>query len=241
MGPIIGVTCPWSAETWGPNAKGCTYDYAGRAYGDAISRAGGVPLLIPTVLDERDMGVYAAQLLEVLDGLYFTGGGDRTLTSDKPLPLYAQQPGRSRWEEVLMKLAYQRDIPCLGVCRGYQMMAVAFGGTMDSVRWPDHKQTEPYHIGIHDINPQGLLADLVGRETWCVNSIHVERVKTIPEGFCEAARTQNGTIEAIYAMDKAFFLGTQFHPELMLEDPRSQSIFRRFIKVAESKKRSAKK
>jgi len=66
-------------------------------------------------------------------------------------------------------------------------------------------------------------------------------VKTIPEGFCEAARTQNGTIEAIYAMDKAFFLGTQFHPELMPEDPRSQSIFRRFIKAAESKKRSAKK
>ena len=240
MKPVIGITCPWSSETWGPNAKGGTYDYAGRTYSEAVYRAGGVPLLIPALLGDTDPEEHATQILDLVDGLYFTGGGDRTLQSPQPLPLYEQQPSRSSWEAALMKLAYERNVPCLGACRGYQMMAVVFGGAMDPVRWPEHKQTIPYHMGIHDVIPQGLLADLVGSESWCVNSIHVERVMTIPEGFSEAARTGDNTLEAIYADHKDFFLGTQFHPELMPEDPRSQIIFNQFIKAAASGKRPAK-
>lgn len=239
MRPIIGITCPWSEETWGPEEKNRGYDYAGRDYNAAIYEAGGMPLLIPAIADESDLEAYAEQILQTVDGLYFTGGGGRGSNrkiSEIPT-LYNQQPLRSRWEDSLLKKAYEQDIPCIGACRGYQMMAVAFGGAMDPVRLPEHKQTVPYDIGIHTVVPSALLAEVVGSEPWLVNSIHVERVQVIPAGFEAAAVSDDGSIEAISATHKRFFLGTQFHPELMPRDPRSKAFFRSFLDAARQSSR----
>lgn len=240
MKPVIGITCPWSSETWGPGEQGRSYDYAGRDYSAAIYRAGGIPLLIPAIAEEADLEAHAKRLLQTVDGLYFSGGGDRRGTRNvQEIPtLYNQQPTRSQWEDTLLKLAYEQDIPCFGVCRGYQMMAVAFGGAMDTHRLPEHKQTIPAHLGIHHVQPASLLAEFVGSEPWFVNSLHVERVRDVPEGFVVAAKAGDGSIEAIAAAGKRFFLGTQFHPELMPEDPRSQAIFRGFIAAAAALRQS---
>ena len=234
MRPIIGITCPWSEETWGPEETNRGYDYAGRDYQAAVYNAGGLPMLIPSIAAEDELESCAEQFLQTVDGLYFTGGGGRKRNrkiSEIPT-LYNQQPLRSRWEDVLLKKAYEQDIPCIGACRGYQMMAVAFGGAMDTVRLPEHRQDIPYHIGIHKVTPSALLAETVGDEPWLVNSIHVERVDVVPEGFTVAARAEDGSIEAISATNRSFFLGTQFHPELMPEDPRSKVLFRRFMEAA---------
>lgn len=235
MRPVIGISCAWSQETWGAEATKSVYDYVARSYAFAIYRAGGIPVLIPPVAEEADLETCAQELLDRLDGVYFSGGGDVRRKSGSTLPgLYAQQPTRSRWEDVLLKAAYQRDFPVLGVCRGYQMMAVAFGGAMDPVRLPEHLQAVPYDRGIHDIiiAQDSLLAQIAETDSWCVNSIHVEHVKTVPQNFDAVAWTADGTIEAIAARDKAFFLGTQFHPELMGEDPRALAVLRSFVAAA---------
>lgn len=234
MRPVIGITCPRSEETWGIGEQGRVYDYVGRDYSAAIYQAGGFPVLIPAIADEEDLEDRARQVLQMVDGLFFSGGGDRraaAAVSEIPT-LYNQQPIRSRWEDTLVKLAYEQDTPCLGVCRGYQMMAVAFGGAMDTLRLPEHRQTLPAHQGVHNIYPASMLAAIVGDEPWFVNSLHVERVRIVPEDFTIAARAEDGSIEAIAAVGKTFFLGTQFHPELMPDEPKSQAIFRRLIDAA---------
>ena len=236
MRPVIGITCAWSEETWGREATKNTYDYAGRNYGAAIYRVGGLPVLIPPVAEHDELDPCVEALLQRVDGVYFSGGGDVRRKPGTPIPvLYEQQPARSRWEDALLKEVYRRDIPTLGVCRGYQMMAVAFGGAMDTVRMPEHLQSAPYHLGCHHVSiaAGSLLSRLAGPQEWFVNSIHVERVTTVPDGFAAAAWAEDGSIEAIEACEKRFFLGTQFHPELMTEDARAQRLLRAFVAAAE--------
>ncbi len=232
MKPIIGITCPWSEETWGETIGNGGFDYAGRAYSEAIYSAGGTPLLIPVVEKYEDIEGHAAEIFDLVDGLYFSGGGNGRPRKGNVLPtLYDQQPVRSAWEDCIMRLAYEKDIPTLGVCRGYQMMAVALGGAMDTVRMPEHKQTVPYNQGIHNvvIEPDSLMAKMVGSEPWLVNSIHVERICKLPKNFVASAVAEDGSIEAIEATDKTFFMGTQFHPELMRDDNRAKEIFKAMI------------
>ncbi len=232
MKPIIGITCPWSEETWGKTVDGEGFDYAGRAYSAAIIEAGGMPVLIPVYNDEATMNAHAEEVLSLVDALYFTGGGNRKSgLTPALLTLFEQQPSRSRWESVLIKKAYERDLPCLGVCRGHQMMALLLGGTMDTERFPHHKQTEPSDQGSHNIAiaTESKLAKILGNEDWFVNSIHVERVKSLPDGFITSAIADDGTIEAIESTEKTFFMSTQFHPELMPQDERSKKLFRAFV------------
>ena len=227
--PIIGITCAWSQETWGDNGTWLGHVYVGKSYLDAVAAAGGIPVLLPPLESPEK----AEAVLGLVQGLFFTGGGNVRIQRPRPLPLYEQQPTRAAWEDALMKHAFQRDIPTLGVCRGYQMMAVALGGSMDPVRCPEHKQSAPGTQGHHTVYPSGMLADISGKEPWFVNSIHVEKVKTPPEGFSVAARTDDGSVEAICHEGRKFFLGTQLHPELMTEDPRAGAILRAFVAAAE--------
>ncbi len=234
MRPIIGITCPHSEETWGKTVDGGGFDYAGRAYAAAIYAAGGMPLLIPVAFEEADIDAYAEEVINRVNGLYFTGGGNRKAEAFPELPsLFEQQPRRSQWEALLLQKAYEKDMPCLGVCRGHQMMAMLFGGEMDTERFPTHKQAAPSDCGSHNItiNPESKLASLVGNEDWFVNSIHVERVKKLPDGFIASAIADDGTLEAMEALDKTFFLSTQFHPELMPEEVRSKQLFKSFIEA----------
>lgn len=235
MRPVIGITCAWSEETWGAEATKSTYDYVARNYSAAIYRAGGLPLLIPPVAEQDTIDSCIEALLPQLDGIYFSGGGDCRRKSGDPIPtLYRQQPTRSRWEDALLKATYRRDIPTLGVCRGYQMMAAAFGGAMDTVRMPEHLQAAPFDRGHHNLSiaADSLLAQLAGAQDWFVNSIHMERVKTVPAGFTATAWAEDGSIEAMEAQGKRFFLGTQFHPELMVNDPRAKKVLQAFVDTA---------
>lgn len=233
MRPVIGITCPRGEETGFSEATGRFFDYLQHSYSAVIHRFGGIPVLLPALETMPGDPEYADALLERLDGLYFTGGGGRIgggPLSETPA-LYSQQPLRSAWEDLLMKRAYERDVPTIGVCRGHQMMAVALGGGMDGVRMAEHLQDAPYDRGVHTVYLEegSRLAELVGGEPWLTNSIHVERVRDVPEGFIVSARTADGSCEAIEAVDRRFFIGTQFHPELMPEDPRSARYFRGFI------------
>jgi len=79
-----------------------------------------------------------------------------------------------------------------------------------------------------------LLGKLVGTEDWFVNSIHTQKVEMAPPGFVISARTEDGSVEAVESTEKAFFLSTQFHPELMIYDERGKQVLRAFVEAAEA-------
>lgn len=236
MLPLIGVTCAWSPETHLCNVARDFY-YIDVGYSKAIFKAGGIPVLMaPPQADEVDLEAYADEMLKKVDALYFSGGaggGKCKLTGEK-LPLYEQQPVRSAWEECLLKKAYELDIPVLGACRGHQMITVALGGSLDKDFYPPHLQKVPYHEGIHDVKiaEGSLLGKLAGTEDWHVNSIHTQKVDVAPPGFIISAWTEDGSAEAVESTEKTFFLGTQFHPELMIYDERAKGVLKAFVDAA---------
>lgn len=236
MLPLIGVTSAFSPETHLYELSS-EYYYIDCGYSKAIFRAGGMPVLMPPPQNRQvDMNAYADEVLKKVDAVYFSGGaggGKRRLTQQN-LPLYEQQPVRSEWEDCLMKKAYELDIPVLGACRGHQMITVALGGSLDKAFYPQHRQTHAGHEGCHNVKVIGgsLLSKLVGTGDWFVNSFHTQVANTVPDGFIVSARSDEGLIEAVESTEKTFFLGTQFHPELMIYDERAQKILKAFVAAA---------
>ena len=231
--PIIGITTAWSVETWGDSIESRGYNYVGRTYVEAIISAGGIPFLIPQfdLIDIRD-------IIEKVDGLLFTGGGDAKRFSKGNLPgLKEQQPLRYSFEAELMKAAKESKKSILGICRGFQMLIEVFGGTLSNEVIEDHKQKNPNGgVTCHKVNISkgSFLYDIVGTEQWDVNSFHIQKVSTVPNGFRTTAVADDGVIEAIEYMGEMFILGTQFHPEeLLWSDERALLLFKKYIQACQ--------
>lgn len=241
MKPIIGITSAWSAETilcetpCGTSVK--YYNYTEEGCSDAIYQAGGIPFLIPAVKESvASLEECAEEVLKKVDALYFSGGagGGSCKLRGEYKDLYAQQPVRSAWEDVLLKKAYEVDLPVFGTCRGHQMITVALGGELDKVTYMSHRQTEPGHEGSHTVNivKNSLLERIVGSEPWLVNSFHTQKVEVPAPGFIVCAQMDDGSVEAVESTEKTFFLGTQFHPEMMIYDERAKVLLKAFVKAA---------
>lgn len=176
------------------------------------------------------------RLLSSIDGLIITGGGDAKKFSKENMPsLREQQPQRYSFEEALLLKAWERDLATIGICRGFQMMAEVFGGRLLERVNDLHKQSEPGFIASHKviISEGSKLHCITGTTLLEVNSFHVQGVKMAPKGFMVNALSEDGIIEGIEAIDKAFFLGLQFHPEERFEvDPIQRKIFDAFIRVS---------
>lgn len=229
--PKIGITTAWSVETWGDSIESRGYNYVGRPYIEAIIKAGGIPVLIPQ-FEHMDIKC----ILEDIDGLLFSGGGDAKRFSKEDLPsLREQQPSRYDFEADLMKAAKDAKKPIIGICRGFQMLIEVFGGSLSDEVIEGHKQKNPNGgVPWHKVNLSegSFLYGIVGSNQWDVNSFHVQKVSAVPEGFKAVAVADDGVIEAIEYMDDAFILGTQFHPEeLLWSDKKAELVFENFIEV----------
>lgn len=226
--PVIGVTTAWSVETWNDSIESRGYNYAGRPYVEAIIDAGGIPVLIPP-MSHTDID----SLVDMVDGILFTGGGDAKRFTKEAMPsLREQQPTRYDFEAKLMQAVVASRKPVLGICRGFQMLIEVFGGSLSDEVVDDHKQNlsggEPWHnVKLAD---GSLLHQIVADNNWNVNSFHVQKVEIMPEGFYAAAIAEDGVIEAIERRDGQFLIGTQFHPEeLLWGDSKASTIFKAFI------------
>lgn len=235
--PIIGITTAWSVETWGDSIESRGYNYVGRTYIEAVINAGGIPVLIPQFehMDIKD-------IIENVDGLLFTGGGDAKRFSKENLPgLREQQPLRYDFEAELIKAAKDSKKPILGICRGFQMLIEVFGGTLSDEVIEGHKQKDPNGgVPWHKVNLSegSFLYNIIGSKQWDVNSFHIQRVDMVPCLFKAAAIAEDGVIEAIECMDDMFILGTQFHPEeLLWSDEKASLIFKKFIEVCKGGER----
>jgi putative glutamine amidotransferase len=211
--PVIGITTYLTPARFGAWEEEAALIPA--AYVNAIEAAGGRPLLVPPSTEAIE------ETLDRLDGLLFSGG------SDLDPELYGQEahpetngivPERDRAEIALLRAALERDMPVLAVCRGSQVLNVALGGDLvqhlpEIVGDEKHKHT-PGEFADHDVDlVTGTRVQEILGDHAPVKSHHHQGYGKIGDGLREAARAEDGTIEALEDPSRRFAMGVLWHPE----------------------------
>ena len=212
--PVIGITA--YAE---PSVRWGVWDVPAAviplAYVQQVEAAGGRPLLVPPSAEALE------ETLDALDGILFSGGSDvdpAEYGHDAHAETTGTRPDRDRGELALLRAALDRDMPMLAICRGSQVLNVARGGDLvqhlpEVVGDEKHKHT-PGVFADHDVEvKEGTrLAELIGDRA-PVKSHHHQGYGKLGEGLVEAARAEDGTIEALELPEKRFAVGVLWHPE----------------------------
>jgi len=216
--PNIGLTCNLEVVKYGLWTEPAAM--VPLTYVRAVARAGGRPLLIaPTPDDLAD----PSELLDLLDGVLVTGGADvdpgayGETAHAQTAPVVAD---RDEFEMLLVREAAERDLPCLGICRGMQVVNVAYGGALEQ-HLPDRLERDIHRgdagaFADHrvDVEPGSLAAIAAGATDVAVKSHHHQGVARLGEGLRVTARAEgDGTIEAIEDDRRRFVLGVLWHPE----------------------------
>jgi gamma-glutamyl-gamma-aminobutyrate hydrolase PuuD len=225
--PLIGIVAGLAGE---PPAARVSCRYV-----DALLRAGGVPLVVAPVGGPRDMG----RVLAHLDGLLFPGGDDFDTarlglgpTHPRATPVPAAQQD---FDFALARLALERELPCLGICYGMQLLALAEGGRLYQ-HLADDRPGAREHAGgvVHavQIEPGSKLGRILGVERLDAVSRHHQAVAAPGPGWSVAARDEEGLIEALERDGGSFALGVQWHPELAPEGSHHDRLFRALVGAA---------
>jgi len=212
------------------------------SYTEAISAAGGVPVLIPLGLSEEQL--YA--IFHRVDGIMLPGGGDiePDLYHGNPhKSLWGIDPERDRTEFVLSRAAVQHNKPLLAICRGFQVLNVALGGTL----WEDIRSMVPNAVE-HDISngsprnhlshtvtirQDSVLARVLGKKECRVNSIHHQAIRDVAPELMVTAHAPDNVIEGAEIPSHPFAVAVQWHPEnLIADDSAMLSLFRSLVKAA---------
>ena len=231
--PLIGLTGGQAL-----NKGGATLSQVGQAYVSAILKAGGTPLLIPTGITAGSL----PSLLERLDGVMLTGGGDidPQLFNGQPHPrVYGISQDRDTLELALVAETLKAEKPLLAICRGIQVLNVAFGGTLhthiaDQVQnalkhdwFPDYPRDRFSHSV--SLKCGSFLHDLFSQDDIRVNSLHHQGLARVGEGLEAIGFAPDGLVEAMTVSGAAFALGVQWHPECLPDDPGMAALFKAFI------------
>ncbi|MGN6695440.1 MAG: gamma-glutamyl-gamma-aminobutyrate hydrolase family protein [Aquihabitans sp.] len=218
----IGITCS--------SGMGVTQaiETVGRGYVDGVVAAGGLPIVLPSLAPQHAPAAVAG-----IDGLLLTGGGDiepAHYGAGRDPETGPADDVRDRWELALVGAARDAGIPILGICRGAQVINVAFGGTLVQ-HLPDraadgHDDLPRSADEVHDITvaPGTRLHRILGVPSTRANTLHHQSVDEIGSGLVASGIADDGVVEVVEAVDGPV-LGVQWHPELLLDRPGHAALF----------------
>ncbi len=235
--PLVGLP----ADTY--ESHGFMYHSLGDKYVAALAEVSKVlPVMIPSMIDVLNLG----SLLDHFDGILMTGA-----VSNVHPPLYGEQPSvdhepydhhRDNTTLKLIRAVVDRGIPLFCICRGFQELNVAMGGSLETELQRgdgrlDHRAAKSDDTDVRygpshavKITNGGMLERIVGKNEAMVNSIHRQGVKTLGSGLNVEAVAPDGVVEAVSVKGaKAFAFGTQWHPEYKAaQNPDSMKLFNAF-------------
>jgi putative glutamine amidotransferase len=208
-----------------------------RAYLDAVTRAGGQPVIVDDAPDPK-------ALIARVDALVLTGGPDvdpALYGADAHPSVYGVDRAVDDFECALVDVATTRGIPTLAICRGIQVLNVARGGTLhqhltDDPGVPAHG--EPGVTGgarVHEValEPGSLVAEVMGATRMCASCHHHQAIAQLGDGLQVVGRAADGIIEAL-ELEDSFLLAVQWHPEdTAADDPAQQRLFDALVRRAQ--------
>lgn len=204
--PVIGITANYSQGDATLRDR----------YYRQVEAAGGIPVIIPPIADRHIL----AGTLDRIDGLLLTGGGDYNplWTGEEPQPQLGNINAERDLPELLItRLAFNRQLPMLGICRGMQTLAIALGGSvaqhaeMQLKHSQDADRQEPTHSVT--IGRGSMLSAIYAEERIYVNSFHHQAVTAGGPHMTVTATATDGVVEAIESSEQKGIIGVQWHPE----------------------------
>jgi putative glutamine amidotransferase len=234
--PLIGVTT-WRQQ----NAKGIQQICVSESYVEALILAGACPIALPVGIPDKA----ASDLLQNLDGIVFVGGGDvhpKAFQQESHPAAYGVDLSRDQLELALIKQTIASKKLFLGICRGLQVINVALGGSLiidiptfkPQALQHDFSGAQPRDYLAHQVKiaPSSFLAKIYQSEMISVNSFHHQAIDRLAPDLLAVAWAPDGIIEAVELPGYPFGIAVQWHPECLLADKDTQSLFSTFVKYA---------
>ena len=237
--PLIGISChtiPFT-ESW---FHGYDINYIGQDEAISVMDAGGIPMVLPQTSDDNIIKEY----LDRVDGLVIIGGEDISpslYNEDMLEKCAAPNYDRDVYDSKLILEAFRLKKPLIVICRGLQLTNVLLGGTLyqdlsyNSEISIDHVRMADAIGVVHDIevvDKDSLFYKALKRDTMYVNSIHHQMIKDLAPSLKVVAKSVDNVVEvAELKTDDHFFVGTQFHPEMMSyrNDKEMINLFKAFV------------
>lgn len=229
--PMIGLNADYRAA----KKDAPSFSFIAAGYYDAIAAVGGIPVIIPPLVEEADL----KRVLDMLDGVVMVGGADLDPRRDGFMlhptvrPLEAR---REDYDRMLMRFVAKRRMPVFGIGVGMQLLNISQGGNLmlhipeDLPKALPHKDPiDPAHRHGLEVVPGSLMERVYGDGEIRVNSMHHMAVDDVAPGFRVTARCPDGVVEAIESVTDWVALGTQFHPEASSASALDVRIFEEFI------------
>ena len=233
--PMIGITTRNGKDPDGHPTTSLQHTYT-----NAIVQAGGLPILIPSMLPEEDF----FSLYSCVDGILFTGGGDVSLDyfkgADHPR-IGEVDKLRDVTEINLMRAAVSDGKPILGICRGAQVMNVALGGTLYTHIYDqlpgalDHAYPgDLRRVLVHPVNVDetSRSAEIFGETLLQVNSLHHQGLKDLAPSLRAAGHSPDGLVELVELTGHPYAVAVQWHPEWLTDQLPTRRLFKSFVDAA---------
>jgi len=233
--PLIGIT---GKRRKGEDLRGSlrvmsalSFDVFWVDYAEGILAAGGMPVFLP-------LGIEPKEIINHLDGILMSGGADIApdLYGADPDPgLGAVEPIRDQFELDLLDVAYEREMPIAGICRGLQILNVSAGGSLFQDIPPHAVRNEPPTTRVHEVTIEkgSALEELYGSKAQ-VNSLHHQSIDRVGKEFVVTARSSDAGVEGI-EHESLPIIAVQWHPE-MLDTRDSDPLFKWLVNQAISQK-----
>jgi putative glutamine amidotransferase len=230
--PLIGINADFRPAAAGRSS----FTFIDACYYDAVSQAGGIPVILPPLENDDDL----ADVLAPVDGVVLVGGADLDPRRDGWMMHPTIRPlatRRETFDRRLMAMVADRRLPVFGIGAGMQLLNVTMGGNL-MFHIPEDRPTalphldplDPAHRHTLELVSGSLMERVYGDGELRVNSMHHMAVDDIAPGFEVTARCPDGIVEAIECrMGDWFAIGTQFHPESQTASALDRRIFEEFV------------